>query len=50
MISRLKSILLGTLRKMPLAQKFVFAVVCLILIIMIAVNSLVVTSQRAALR
>ncbi len=35
---------------MPLAQKFVFAVVCLILIIMIAVNSLVVTSQRAALR
>jgi len=50
MIARLKSILLATLRKMPLAQKFVFAVVCLILIIMIAVNSLVVTSQRAALR
>lgn len=50
MIEKLKSVIPGTLRKMPLAQKFVLAVVCLILVIMIAVNSLVITTQRVALR
>jgi signal transduction histidine kinase len=50
MNTKLKPMLIAALRKMPLVQKFVAAVVCLILVIMIAVNSLVLTSQRSALR
>ncbi len=37
-------------RKQPIAQKFLLAVVCLILIIMVAVNSLLLTAQKSALR
>lgn len=37
-------------RKLPIAQKFLLAVVCLVLVIMIAVNSLVLTAQKSALR
>lgn len=50
MLAKLKTVLLAALRKLPLAQKFVLAVVCLILVIMVAVNSLVMTTQRVALR
>lgn len=50
MIRKLQAVLIAAFKKMPLAQKFVIAVVCLILVIMIAVNSLVMTAQRAALR
>ncbi|HSW62599.1 MAG TPA: HAMP domain-containing protein, partial [Dissulfurispiraceae bacterium] len=37
-------------RKLPIAQKFLLAVICLVLIIMIVVNSLVMTAQKSALR
>ncbi len=37
-------------RKQPIAQKFLLAVICLVLIIMVAVNSLVLTAQKSALR
>jgi two-component system sensor histidine kinase HydH len=37
-------------RKLPIAQKFTFSVVLLILVIMIAVNALIITYQKNALR
>jgi two-component system sensor histidine kinase HydH len=37
-------------RKLPIAQKFTFSVVLLILVIMVAVNALIITYQKNALR
>jgi len=49
-IDALKIAVLAAFRKLPIAQKFMLAVICLILVIMIAVNSLVLTAQKSALR
>lgn len=50
MLDNMKITVQSAFRKLPIAQKFLLAVICLVLIIMIVVNSLVMTAQKSALR